>query len=86
MNKLIDLIKENNNETEKYFLDNYTSRDGFISFHSNDINDWTNIEYILEEDKHRVGAIIECLASVFINIEDISCFTEEETYINFKLK
>lgn len=86
LNKLIDLIKENNNEAEKYFLDNYTSRDGFISFHSNDINDWINIKYILEDDKHRVGAIIDCLASIFINIEDINSYVLEETYINFKRK
>ncbi len=81
-----DLIKENNNEAEKYFLDNYTSRDGFTSFHSNDINDWINIKYILEDDKHRVGAIIDCLSSIFINIEDINSYVIEETYINFKCK
>jgi hypothetical protein len=86
LNKLIDLIKENNNEAEKYFLDNYTSRDGFTSFHSNDINDWINIKYILEDDKHRVGAIIDCLSSIFINIEDVNSYVLEETYINFKRK
>ena len=42
----------------KYLKNNYSSYSGFISFHSNNVNDW-KITYDLLTDTHKLGAILQ---------------------------
>lgn len=84
---LIGLIKNRKEEAAKYFKEKYTSYDGFISFHSNDIEDWLNEEYILENPAHRVGGLLDCLCSIEIDQDDIIYWCDDETgYINYWLE
>lgn len=56
----------NNQEQFKQFLkDNYTSRDGFSSFHSNNFDDWvilTDNFTDLNHDTHHLGALLNFIA------------------------
>ena len=70
LNNLIKLNKEYLKETIK---NKYTSCGGFISSHSNNINDWlnkNNDEYYLNSS-HKLGAILEMLLSEEIEYSDI---------------
>lgn len=78
------IINENKELARQYFLDQYTSRDGFISFHSNNLEDWLNKEYILENSSHRIGALLDCICSFLINKDDIYYWVDNERYINFE--
>lgn len=86
LGQLIGLIKERQADAAKYFEDKYTSRSGFISFHSSDINDWLNEQYILKEPAHRVGALLDCLCSIEIDTDDIYYWCDSEYYIDFSPK
>lgn len=83
LNELLKLIAERKEQAEKYFLDRYTSYDGFISLHSNDIKDWLNKKYILADSKHRIGALLNCLCEIEIDSEDIIYWCDSESYIDF---
>ncbi len=79
LDELINIISNNKDKAAEYFKDKYTSCSGFISFHSNDIEDWLNIEYINEKPAHRIGALLEC--ACYVNgISD-----DEMMYINANL-
>jgi hypothetical protein len=80
---LIKLINNKKSEASAYFKDRYTSCSGFISFHSNDINDWLNKNYILEQPEHRVGALLDCLAWMEIGEDDIYYWCDSECWINY---
>lgn len=81
---LIELIKDRREAATVYFKNKYTSRSGFISFHSNDVSDWTNKEYILEKPDHRIGALLNCLCYCEIDADDIIYWAESETgYISY---
>lgn len=85
---LIALIISDNEKMEfakQYFIDNYTSHPGFISFHSNKISDWLNINYINEEPDYRVGALLDCFCRIVISEDDIIYWTDDQLYINFDL-
>jgi len=84
LKRLIKLIKENKDEAESYFLEKYTSCSGFISFHSNDVNDWLKESYILEKPEHRVGALLDCLCSIKIDDNDTYEWVTDEMYISFE--
>ena len=63
--KLIRLINENNSDWEDYLKDNYTSYDGFMSYHGNTVAEWlddtdgyTNLE------GHYLGAMLKFLLEV----------------------
>jgi hypothetical protein len=84
--RFMEIVNEKKEELSDYILEHYTSRDGFISFHSNNVDEWCNPEYVLEQKEHRVGALMEALSSLFIDIEDIFYWTDTEGYINYTLK
>lgn len=86
LDKLIKLIKDRKEQAGEYFTEKYTSRSGFISFHSNNIEDWLNKAYILENPAHRIGALLDCLCYIELNEDDIYYWTESEYYINFSPK
>lgn len=58
---LQEYINENIEAFTKFIEDRYTSRDGFSSFHSNDVEDWKNLDDLGE---HSTGSVLEF---VFIN-------------------
>jgi hypothetical protein len=86
LRKLLKLIRERRNEAAAYFRNTYTSGSGFISFHSNDINDWLNKDYILDNPAHRIGALLDCLCSIELNEDDIVYWCDNEMYINYSVK
>lgn len=83
LDDLIQLVKDRYEESEKYFKDKYTSCSGFISFHSNDIDDWINKDYIIENTAHRVGALLDCLATIEINQDNVIYWADEAMYLDF---
>lgn len=85
--KFMEIVNENKEDLRKYIRDNYTSRDGFNSFHSNDIEDWCDPEYVLENASHRVGALMEALLLTIVNQDDIYHWAESEMfYLNYAVK
>lgn len=80
---LIDLINDRKENARTYFKDKYTSCSGFISFHSNDIEDWLNPKYIMERSEHRIGALLDCLCSIEIERDDIYYWVDSENWIDF---
>lgn len=49
--RIIALMKEHRDELRKIIKGNHSSRDGFISFMSNDVDEWINHELFLSEGK-----------------------------------
>jgi len=84
IDKLIELIKERESDARQYFKSAYTSRSGFVSFHSNDFTDWVNKEYILEIPEHRIGALLDCLCNNEIDTDNTIYWADSETeYMNY---
>jgi hypothetical protein len=85
--KFMQIVNENKEELREYIRENYTSYDGFNSFHSNDIEDWCDPEYVLGFIQHRVGALMGGLLLTIIDDNDINHWAESEMfYINYKVK
>lgn len=82
LDKLIKIIKEDK-KAAIYFKDHYTSCSGFISFHSNRIEDWTNKKYILEKPDHRIGALLDCLCWLKLSDENIYYWCDDEYYMSY---
>jgi hypothetical protein len=85
-NNFMVIVNENKENIREYIRQNYTSRDGFISWHSNDVEDWCNPEYIKENLEHRIGALMEALAQHYIEVGDIDYWADSEMYINYTVK
>jgi len=83
LNELLGLIEARKEDAAKYFKDKYTSRSGFISFHSADIDNWLDPDYILQDSKHRIGALLDCLCSIEISEDDIIYWADSESWIDF---
>lgn len=81
---LIKLINNNRTEAAAIFKSKYTSCSGFISFHSSQIKDWIDRKYILQDPRHRVGALLECLAEIE-GIAPDSDWTSNENWIDFSV-
>lgn len=87
LDKLIKLIRDRKEAASQYFINTYTSCSGFVSFHSNEISDWLNKKYILENPAHRVGALLECLCFCEIDTNNIPYWCDSETgYISYSVK
>lgn len=84
--RFMEIVNEKKEDIREYIIEHYTSRDGFISFHSNNVDEWCNPEYVLEQKEHRIGALMEALSLLFIDLEDIFYWTDTEGYINYTLK
>jgi hypothetical protein len=58
LNKIHSYLLENKDAFSEYVKENYTSRSGFYSFHSNDVNEWLdNIKNGTDLD-HKLGAVL----------------------------
>lgn len=84
--RLMEIVNEEKENIAEYILDNYTSRDGFNSFHSNNVDVWCNPEYVMEFIQHRVGALMEALALQHIDKDDIIYWADSESYIHYTVK
>jgi hypothetical protein len=84
--KLLQLVENNKDNLREYFKQNYTSRSGFISHHSSNIDDWCDPDYIIENPGHRVGALMEALSVLYMNVDDIIYWADSEMYINYEVK
>lgn len=58
---------DNKDKLSQYFKDKFTSCDGFISFWSNDINDWIN-DFDTADHTYSIGAVLESI--LMLNDED----------------
>lgn len=84
--RFMEIINEEKENIRQYIHDHYTSYDGFNSFHSNDVEDWCNLEYVLENKAHRIGALMEALITQHIDKDDIIYWGDSEMYINYTVK
>jgi hypothetical protein len=80
--KVMQYLNDNHEKFSEYVKYNYTSRDGFITFHSNNPQDWMQ-----DWDEHKVGSILNfiCENERFVEPYDIkesnfSLFYKEEIY------
>ena len=78
MKNLLEYIKNHLTDFKKYIESNYTSYDGFMSFYSNDVNDWLKSEY----NDHEIGSLLEfALREYYENIEtEMMYFVLENVY------
>lgn len=71
---VISAIKENKTEISEQLKERYSSREGFSSFHSTDLDEWIEdltLEFETEEDcSHKWGAILEILCDVLDIIDE----------------
>lgn len=87
---LYKYILENKEAFNSYIKDNYSSYDGFMSFHSNNADDW--MMSLIEEDelKHKFGACLEFyLENEEFTIDDLVMndnVTSETSYVSGELK
>lgn len=64
--EIIDIILGYWGEWEQYIKDKFTSRDGFISFHSNDANDenWELDRLFEDKDGFKIGIALEFILKI----------------------
>lgn len=88
LKRLINAVAKLPNEEAVKYFDRYTNRSGFISFHSNNLSDWLNQDYIMEEPAHRIGALLDCLCTVEWGLEqiDLMYWVDSEMWIDFDVK
>jgi len=86
LKQLIGLIRARKEQAAEYFKNKYTPCSGFISFHSPNIENWLNADYILEKKEHRIGALLDCLCSIEINEDDLYYWTDSEYWVDFSPK
>lgn len=84
--RFMEIVNEKKEDIREYILVNYTSRDGFDSFHSNNVDVWCDPEYVLEFIQHRVGALMEALMQTLIDYDEIIYWAESEMYLDYQIK
>lgn len=84
--RFMEIVNEKKEDIREYILVNYTSRDGFNSFHSNNVDVWCDPEYVLEFIQHRVGALMEALMLTLIDYDKTIYWAEGERYIHHAIK
>jgi hypothetical protein len=59
IDKVKQYILDNKSDFEKYITEQYTSRDGFLSYYSNDVDVWVNEHFNeIETNSHIFGALL----------------------------
>lgn len=65
-------LKLNKSKFSTYLKENYTSYDGFMSFHSTDVKEWSNITENSGDIEHKFGSVLNfILLNEEIDEEDI---------------
>lgn len=91
-NTIISAIKENKTEISEQLKERYSSREGFSSFHSTDLDEWIEdltLEFENEEDcSHKWGAILEILSDVLdiIDEEEMVDLVRGNVSLDYELK
>jgi hypothetical protein len=67
---LLQICNNHLEQFTQYVSDNFTSYDGFSSFHSNDVNDWLDVEYINDNTEYRIGAILDFICKEIYEISE----------------
>ena len=70
----------NGNEFSEYLKQRYTSRDGFISYFSNDMKDWMDVWH---GDNHMVGAVLDFILRNE-DVEEPMYFDDVHVYLFYK--
>lgn len=73
-------LLDNNEDFRKYIKNRYTSCDGFMSFYSNDSNDWFLDADLLEHD-HKLGSVLEFICEM-LGINDETLYYNMEAYLS----
>lgn len=83
---LNNLIKENYDQLASLIKDGYTSRDGFNSFYSNNIDEWLNPndDYYLH-CSHKLGAMLEMLIKIIFDVDKIKDIIFDEISSNISM-
>ena len=81
---MIDYIKSNWEAFEKHIKETYSSRDGFISSHSNNAETWMNnmkseshlehnfgsvLDFILENEEYTYNNLYETITDTYVSYE-----------------
>lgn len=66
-----------------YINKNYSSYDGFVSFHSNDAIEWV-IDNNLLTDKHKLGSVLGFICELEFNEDDLYMDSDNTTYMPVK--
>jgi hypothetical protein len=76
-------IYSNKEEYGKYLKDNYTSRDGFISYHANDFENWEALteDFTDLTGSHTLGSILNFIAQNEDITEEIFYYDVEDVHI-----
>jgi len=65
-NWILNVIKTNAEEIQEELVERYSSRDGFYSHHSTDLNDWL----VDLENAHKFGAMLDILCNVLDIVDE----------------
>lgn len=73
-------IANNKNDFDAYINKNYSSCDGFTSFHSNDGDKWLKslINDDFEKPEHKFGAMLDFVCKMLIDHEDVQYWLYEQ--------
>lgn len=80
LGELVCFIANNKDSFSQYIESNYTSCDGFISFHSNDSDEWLKglILDNLDKSEHKFGAILDFVCKMLIDESDPNYWLYEQ--------
>ena len=80
---LIDYLKVNRSAFEKYLTRKYTSRDGFMSSHSADFEDWEEeTEGFTELGGHYLGSILQFIAENEMSEPEMALYYETDYHLS----
>jgi secreted Zn-dependent insulinase-like peptidase len=68
LDTLIKWIEDNVTEVANELKNRYTSRDGFISHHSTDVEEWIDDLYT---DSHKLGAVLDIYFSIEHDVDHV---------------
>jgi len=83
INNINRFLIENIEDFKDYININYSSYDGFISFHSNDAVEWI-IDNDLLTDKHKLGSVLGFICEHEFNEDDLYMDSDNTIYISVK--
>ena len=81
---ILSFLENNKDKFAEYLKETYTSRSGFISFHSNELNDWFENEELLT-GAHELGSVLQFICEMNdITDESIFDFVLMDNYLSAK--
>ena len=87
MKKIINYLKEHREEFEQSLKERYTSRSGFISSYSNDVDEWISDLKSGNDFSHRLGSVLEfILTNEGRDDEELYNDVSDSVYLEGELK